>query len=568
LIPMLNGIRIARSTGAKFLMTWYSDDNPFHTLVAEVQDIFSGELVEPFDPRTGNGTIIDVTDPLLTAGPGSVSILACEHSNVAGITDLLVKPEFSNTSASAYILNRRFSLYSLSELDTVQSIITDLAHIFHGLPKTTAITEAFARIDGAMGDHRFAGVHVRRLHLLADTGMQLNRFDSYCDTSFCSNLVNRLIDDGYDAVLIASDCRPIVESLKAVHAKTVLCAEDIIDLSQYSGLQRAVIDMYFLSKANSIFGPLSAYGVAAAIIGCGSFHEILRHVARSGILGNDVTGAVDFLSKTNDERRSLTQTRMSGHNAALLMRTASAFLLEREPSSECLTIALRALALRLSGYRHQSFFGDWENFVNTAYTAAIRLGQPDMAAVIENLRCALTERSMDRFRLPFRCFIEAAAGDEACRLLALVWCIVAGDMKQIGAIDYFGMAATLAGSLGLETRGILLRAAARYSLPGQQAEEIQALEAAVQADPLYADSRHALAGALDRVGRVDEAKEQHRLATELEPASGSFWHQRGKFLIQHGVKEDGLNCLRQAADCEPQNMLFATTLQQATDSLY
>jgi hypothetical protein len=565
LIPMLNGIRIARSIGAKFLMTWYSDDSPFQSLVAELQDIFAGELAEPFDPRTGYGTIIDVTDPLIAAGPGSVSILACEQSEVAGISDLLVKPQFASTSDPAYILNRRFSLYSLAGFETVPSIITELANIFRDLDKTAAINEAFGRIDEAMGGGRFAGVHVRRLHLLADTGMQVNRFDSYCDTSYCSNLISTLLNEGYDSVLIASDCGPVVKDLKAAHGKNLLCVEDIVDLSQYRGLQRAVIDMYFLSKASPIFGSLSAYGVAAAIIGCGSFHEILRHIAGSGIPGNDVTGAVDFLSKSNGEKRSLTHTRMSGNNAALLMRTASAFLLEQEPPSECLAIALRALALRFLGYRHQSFFGDWQHFVHTAYTAALRLRRSDMAAVIENLRCTLAERSVDRFQLPFGCFIDAAAGDEASRLLALVWCIVAGDTKQIGATDYLGIAATFAGSLGLETRGILLRAAAHYPLPGQQTDEIQALEAAVQADPLYADSHHVLAGALDRVGRLDEAKEEHRLATELEPASGSFWHERGKFLIQHGLKEDGLNSLRQAVDCEPQNIVFATTLKEAVD---
>src|ERR1700748_2322120 len=125
-------------------------------------------------------------------------------------------------------------------------------------------------------------------------------------------------------------------------------------------------------------------------------------------------------------------TRVSGNDAALLMRTASAFLLEQEPTSECLVIALRGLALRLSGYRHQSFFGDWQHFVHTAYTAAVRFRRTDIAAVIEDLRCALTEKSTDRFQLPFDCFIDAAAGDEASRLLALAWCIVAGDTKPVG----------------------------------------------------------------------------------------------------------------------------------------
>jgi tetratricopeptide (TPR) repeat protein len=563
LIPMLNGIRIARSIGAKFLMTWYSDDSPFQSLVAELQDIFTGELTEPFDPSTGNGTIIDATDPLLASGPGGVTILTCEHSDVAGISDLLVKPEFSDTAGRAYILNRRFSLYSLSELDTVTSIVSDLSRIFHGLAKSPEITEALSYIDRALGSHRFAGVHVRRLHLLADTGMQVNRFDSYCDTSFCSNLIRTLINEGYDAVLIASDCGPVVADLKATHGTNVLSVEDIIELNKYRGLQRAVIDMYFLSKASTIFGPISAYGVAAAIIGCGSFREILRHVARSDIPGNDVTGAVKFLRKPNAERRSLTHTVVSSNNAALLMRAASALLLEQQPPSECLTMALRALALRLSGYRHQSFIGDWQHFVQTAYAAALKLRRGDLTEVVEALGRALTEKTIDGFRLPFAYFIQAAGGDEASRLLALIWYIVAGDLEQIAGIDYLGIAATIAASLGLDTRGILLRAAARHRLAGQQADEIQALEAAVRADPIYADSHHALAGALDRAGRVEEAKEQHLLATELEPASGSFWFELGQFLMQHGLREDGLDSLRQAVNCEPQNIVFAKTLKEA-----
>jgi hypothetical protein len=560
---MLNGIRIARSIGAKFLMTWYSDNSPFQSLVAELQDIFTGELTEPFDPRTSDGTIIDVTDPLLASGPGGVTILASQHSDVAGISDLLVKPEFSGTPGAAYILNRRFSLYSLSAVDTVPSIVSELAQIFHGLAKTAEITEALRFIDRALVGRRFAGVHVRRLHLLADTGMQVNRFHSYCDTSFCSNLISTLVKQGYDAVLIASDCGPVVEDLKAAHGTNVLSIEDIIDLKKYRGLQRAVIDMYFLSKASTIFGPISAYGVAAAIIGCGRFQEILRHVARSGIPGDDVTGAVEFLRKTNDEKRSLTHTAVNSKNAAHLMRMASEVLLEQQPPSQCLTVALRALALRLSVHRHQSFFGDWQHFVHTAYAAALKLQRADLAGVMEALGRALTEKTIDGFRLPFVCFIQAAGGDEASRLLALIWCIVAGDLEQNAAIDYLGIAATIGASLGLETRGILLRAAARHRLAGQQADEIQALEAAVRADPLYADSRHALAGALDRTGRVDEAKEQHRLATELEPASGSFWFERGKFLIQHGLREDGLDSLRQAINCEPQNIVFSETLKGA-----
>jgi hypothetical protein len=233
LIPMLNGIRVARSIGAKFLMTWYSDDSPFQSLVAELQDIFAGELTEPFDPRTGDGTIIDVTDPLLAAGPGRVGVLACEQSEVAGISDLLVKPELAGTSGSAYILNRRFSLYSLSTFDSVPNIIADLATIFRDLEKTAAINEAFGGIDEAMRGGRFAGVHVRRLHLLADTGMQVNRFDSYCDTSYCSNLISTLLKEGYDSVLIASDCGAVLGNLKACGSRISLI---YVNIAAYSAL--------------------------------------------------------------------------------------------------------------------------------------------------------------------------------------------------------------------------------------------------------------------------------------------------------------------------------------------
>ncbi len=117
LIPILNGLRLAHQLGSKFLMTWHSDASDFQRLVAGLDEIFAGELLEPFDPATGKGTLIGIDDPLIKTATASIRGIATPETEMTGIGDALVQPTFAPNPDIPYLLDRRFSKYILPDED-------------------------------------------------------------------------------------------------------------------------------------------------------------------------------------------------------------------------------------------------------------------------------------------------------------------------------------------------------------------------------------------------------------------------------------------------------------------
>jgi tetratricopeptide (TPR) repeat protein len=571
LIPILNALRLARVLGSKFLMTWYSDSSEFQQLVAGLTEIFEGDLVEPFDPVTGKGTLIGVDDPLLQRATANAEVVNAPEVALSGIGDALMRPVFSTDREIPYLLDRRFSKYTIDASEDVASISKGLAAEFDAMAMLPIVREAFARIDQKLAGDAFAALHVRRLHLLSDTGLQLNRFESYCSTSMCEALVDSLLDAaGGRAVLLASDSGALVRNLKRGRAGRVFSIDDVLNLGAFTGIQQALIDIYFLSRAPAIYGPKSAFGVVAAMIGGGTFHNILIQVAQRRIGGIDETGAVAFMQHQTSGQRSTTFKRPeSGRNhSALICNLARWQLAERNVVDGVVETALLATAVRFSEYKHACFFGDCEQYLTTAREAAAWAEDAKITQELAAVADALT--TGDAAPL-LRAFSDAAgtapgaSGNKAASAAEFIALAVAMDChaargEHQDAIRCFLRAAERARLLGIGIRGLLMRIAPSYGALGQQALQMQLLESAVVVDPSYADAHFTLSEALNAAGLHAKAIEHARRAVALEPESGPFWFRLSQLLAAAGEQDEARKAAREAVLCEPQNDQFRAAL--------
>ena len=142
LVPILNGLRIARRLDAKFLMTWDTDDGDFQSYVQGLREIFADWVVEPYDEATGSGTIIPVDHPFARA-PGQIRTLPCAASAEFGIGDLFVEPVFDG---DVYRLDRRFSCYRLLSDETFPLVAAELREEFWRFPNIPSSYRQLARL--------------------------------------------------------------------------------------------------------------------------------------------------------------------------------------------------------------------------------------------------------------------------------------------------------------------------------------------------------------------------------------------------------------------------------------
>jgi len=546
LIPILNAMRLAHHLNAKFLMTWHTDSSDFQSYVSGASEIFGSDFIAPYDPDSGQGNVIAINDPVLASAiEPSAKLLDTPERDTAGIADFFVSPNVER--GTSYKLERRLSIYRLSETETFSQAAWALAEKFDAIPKTDAIRRGFEAID-RMSVSRLAAVHIRRLHLLSDTALQINRFDSFCSTSHIEGLTAHLISDGYERIAVASDNDLVLRRLKSLFPQKVILLSDILDLGAYTAIQRALLDMYFMSKASDVFGPISAFGVVAAIIGKGKFRNILREIAIRGITGRDETGAVDLQrAETAGDNRS------PGAEKIDALVDWSAYLCRRAASlggEDGLCTALMGLVMRATQYRHPNFFADWPHFIVCAKNRAAQ--HPAILARLLAIEAALVSRKPTELRIPEE-LRQTNTAQPTEILLAIAESAVAGDTAFATgtlplAIEYFQLAEEMATRVDLGLRGIALRMAQAYAAMGNPDAQIATLRRAVVIAPDYGDAHFTLAEALRTIS-PDESRYHYERATSLEECSSSFWLARGKFLASIGNDKEATECIEMGAAC-------------------
>jgi hypothetical protein len=552
LMPILNGLRLAEKTGAKFLTTWFTSGDAFQSLVAGLPEILSG----PFLLNDPAGYLVDSDDPRVTTGSTAVSVRPCREAQFAGIGDFLVEPELNH---DVLVLDRRFSLYAISEAETFSDVRVDLARIFRELPKAAVIEKAISQITSRLATGRFAALHARRLHLTSETSIQINRFDSY-HTSETYRLVGEKILAEADSLLVASDSLQFVAEIKAAFPGRVMAIDDVLEVSQFTGIQRALLDLVFLSQAREVYGPLSAYGVVASIIGDGTFRNITRFAADHNIIGGDTTGCIALTRITDALASLLLPTASDAGRSAVRHRWASELLRHPGGEASALIIAVQTTASRLSEFAHPSFFADHQHFIHAAKEAASRAVRPDASEALRRLEQGLADRRFDRSPS------ETPPSDVVMAYIDLCGEIVAADCSSLdGAIVRFPLIIERARRMGINPRGLLLRLGNQYLQGANALDAVSAMRAAVAADPTYADSWYNLSLSLLHSGNheaVGEMLVAARHATQFEPEQALYWHHLAAQLAAAGDIAGAIESRRRATTIEPENKLYAARLAE------
>ena len=556
LIPILNGLRLAEKTGGRFLTTWFTTDDAFQSLVAALPDILSGPFLEsdPFGCRVG------IDDPRLLAGSREIVVRPCPEASLSGIKDFFVMPK---SDCKSIVLDRRLSLYAVNEAESFSDVRKDLARVFSEMPKSPIIEDAFEELKRNLLGTRLAALHLRRLHLTSETSMQVNRFDSY-HTIETYRLVGEELLKNSDTLLLASDNLIAARDLKAAFPGRAATVDDLLDLTRFTGIQRALIDIMFLSRAERVVGPLSAYGVLASIIGDGTFQNITCFAASHVILAGDRTGSIAFaraVEAGNLETLTSPAAKLDEHSCALQMRCAEATLDVQGQEALALRMALESLARRLSEFGHASFFADHDDFIHVASQAACRASRKDIQDGLLRLQQSLLDRVSDWQPS------ESASSDPLAAYVDLSRAIVAADCAPPNdAVCGFAVASERARTLGVNPRGLHLRAGGLLLSLGRHNEAIVAIKEAIAADPSYADSWYNLSKALNasQKGGANqlEAVDSARRATDIEPDQALYFDNLGAQLVAFGDLSAAMASYRRALMVEPENTLYAAHLAE------
>jgi tetratricopeptide (TPR) repeat protein len=95
---------------------------------------------------------------------------------------------------------------------------------------------------------------------------------------------------------------------------------------------------------------------------------------------------------------------------------------------------------------------------------------------------------------------------------------------------------------------------------GKLEEAIEAYRKATEIKPDYAQAWNNLGVSLDRLGRLEEAIEVYRKATEIKPDYADAWYNLGVSLGRLGKLEEAIEVLRQALEIAPDNTVASFML--------
>ncbi|MGO1119046.1 hypothetical protein ACTL6U_10090 [Rhodovibrionaceae bacterium A322] len=551
LMALLNGLRLAESSNRRFLMTWRSgQDESLFAFMTPLKELFKGGLIEPYDPDSGNGTIIPIRHPLLFQATEDRRPVPTPEEMDYGLKPLLFRPQLKD--GQPYKVSNRFDYLSLDG-ESFSEAQQGLAAQFHNLSKTAVIEDTIAQLDEKLAAFgRLMTLHVRRLHLVSTSRMVMARFDSYWSLDSCSELI-RTIEPECDHVLVGSDSDYMVSELKAAHPGKVLHFPDLIDLKTLTPLQRALMEIVFLSRGQKIFGPLSAFSILAATIGGSKYHNSLAHLASKDLLKGDQTHAIAYWKCQQESRvsKEMLQAADQRGNSSLALRLLP-MLRQRQ---ETLSLAIRTLARRVLEYPHPAPELNFNEYLTAIEKPASHIGSPLQAEVLL-LRQAFEAGRSDKGAAISELLEKERSEDRDLKHLVLVALVLEADKAAIRnsfdeALRSYFQALVLSHELDLNPRGLLLRRSFAGARAGNMQFCLDDCRRAVRADPDFAPSYHLLGKALARCGMIEESLDAHVTSTRLDPYVAQFWRAAADLSQRLGKKSDAQIYRRNAEHCDP-----------------
>ncbi|MDG3442652.1 tetratricopeptide repeat protein [Nitrospirillum amazonense] len=544
LIPILNGLRLARHFSAKFLTTWQTGQDNFQSLVTDLPDILRG----PFEQLAPGGYLLPLDSPLIGTGSRDVVIRKCAEIGEAGIHDFFGS---INGDDDIIVLDRRFTMYSVDSTEQFSSVRQSLSQIFWEMPWQAAVFDTLQTLKEKTGASTFSSIHSRRLHLCSDTHLQVNRFDSYFTTETYKAIGSHILKKT-DALLIASDSRAFVEEMKAAFPGKAFEIGDFIKIDYFSGIQRALLDMAFLGMGKVVYGPLSAYGVIASIVGNISYRNVSWFATEQGLFDGDSTRSIRYLRAANAGAIAnfAEDIPLSADDSALAYRISTA--LASISPHDALLLAARGLAMRFCSYAYPAWVADYGHFLFSVKHAATRAGDDDAAHLIEVLENIITKRIV----VP----LPEKEDKSVVSLISIAILSANGDV--CGDARYYESAMGLASKFGINTRGIILRSANLLLHDKKIEEAIAKFQSAIDADPKYADSWHLLSMAYHAHRQLALAIGAAKKATELDAEQGRYWYHLSLFLKENGDLDDAVKACKRACTIEPDNATFSRILDE------
>lgn len=539
LLPILNGLRLARASGTDFRMTWVRGDDAFLALVSPIEELFAGELVLP---ENEGGFIIGIDDPRLLASRGDVLFHATPENRASHMRDMLVSP----ADVPVLRLDRRLSLYALFAGERYASVRSALSTLFTQLPKSPALADAIRRLNQAISRVDGIALHARFLHLTGQSLMQDNRLESYATPHTLRLMIGRLLDT-HDKVLLGSDSLAFIRDMKGLFPRRIVTLGDVLDTGSLSPLQRAMMDILFLGRGRSVVGPTSAFGMLASVLGDRPFVNSAHYAIREGLLEGDTTGSL-ALAKA---------IQVPGFFGRLAREAAGAsFHLALRHAAMGLELIGVSLASLFAENTAASFFTGYTVTFEKGYALAAAAERHDILQTLKELHAMLGERR-SHFGMP-----RPDSGDRTGALLNLAIDIALSDHLPFPAcLEAWEHLAGRATALQINPRGLLLRGVKIYRDFGRFADSADHARRAVATDPDFADAHYQLALALHGAGAVDEALPVAREAVRLDGEVAEYWHLLGRLEMGRDG-EEALRCLERASMIEPGNPAFELPVER------
>ena len=363
LSALLNAQRIAHKINGKLAFSWYEDDSPFQRLVAGASDLFADEFLKPYDRTSALGFLLPADWSTQIAATRERKGLPSAEGGKFDLGQYLVKPIFDQNEDIAYWVDTNLSLYSLNGEDE-HTIRRELSEEFERLPLRSELRVAMKKIDAWTAlKGSSVSIHVRRMHLYQETLFTHNRFHSYVGTPIVCEVIKEMLTR-WDHVIFGSDNGFLLHKIREMFGEKVSILSDVIDTKEFSEIQRAMLDIYFLSKGKRILGPISAFSFTSSLIGGIPLEHLFDVAAQLDVQAPDPTGAVGYRKYKLENNFDLLDSPLFKPYAdrpCLLL-----FLGQRHSDKAFgMELLIEAAAIEFTQYVHRVFGGDFQHVILT-----------------------------------------------------------------------------------------------------------------------------------------------------------------------------------------------------------
>ncbi len=555
---LLNALHLSQELGCRVAMTWFTNTSHYQALVADIGDIFSGPLLEPF-ADDGDGVLIDVERLKTWRTKSSVEIVRVSQDRDIGTHDAFVtlSPDALD-GVDAFVVDRRFSLYAARPADTYHDVRKRIADIFTRLPFSPTMRSIFRSIDLALPCREdFLSLHVRRLHYHQNSDRPTARATSFLSTSAVSSFLDA--QDRRRRFLFCSDSEILRNALTDRFGDRLMTLRDVLDISHLSPIQLTLADLYFLSRSTHVFGSRSTIGLLASLIGDCGFTDMLSNAHVLGLKGDDPTGYV-ALSHARAERSQARMIAAMGppepHLSALYWRLAHDIL-----EGGCDTtdvdlprLALTTLATRFSCVTPTNFRGDTDFFLTLAIRTHESLDDSADLRILRALASLIATRTLDdRHHLEALMHEKSAQELDPCTAVAVFASLGDYDSEKAPerALYYYRTAVRAAADASIKPVGILGKLAELEAQLGDTARGITTITRAIQMAPAFSHLRFIHGSLLARAGDLQGSRDALQAALALEPENGEYLKAAADAAWRIGDLTTALRYLRQAVESDP-----------------